>query len=334
MIVPVYRVEPYLNRCVDSILNQSYQNFELILVDDGSPDKCGAICDEYAQKDSRIHVIHQKNGGLSAARNAGIDWVFAHSDSQWLAFIDSDDWVHRDYLKILLENALACNAEVSACDLLQTGGFCRDHALEGKQVISLRPEQAYCAYYGFLVSACIKLFRKSLFVELRFPVGKIHEDCYVTQIPLFSSENVAISLEKLYYYYYNSASITRTKWSEDRRQELEAHMVRLNWLKDNGYLAAAKREQEECVWMLATQLQAVRELDHHDPLYKKYEKRIFGELRQGLSQGRKEGLLPLNSRNCWIYELVYPVKPFWLVYNLVMRIAPLRRRKDSGEVKR
>ena len=84
VIVPVYKVEPYLNRCVDSILRQTYQDFELILVDDGSPDRCGEICDEYARQDGRVHVIHKENGGLSDARNAGIDWVEANSDSQWL----------------------------------------------------------------------------------------------------------------------------------------------------------------------------------------------------------------------------------------------------------
>ena len=97
VIVPVYKVEQFLHRCVESILRQSFYNFELILVDDGSPDSCGDICDAYAAKDNRIHVIHQKNGGLSAARNSGIDYVMAHSDSHWLDFVDSDDWVHPDF---------------------------------------------------------------------------------------------------------------------------------------------------------------------------------------------------------------------------------------------
>ena len=109
VIVPVYKVEPYLRRCVDSILAQTFTDFELILVDDGSPDNSGAICDEYAQKDARVHVIHQENGGLSAARNAGIDWVFAHSDSQWLTFVDSDDWVHPEYLERLYHAVLEHN---------------------------------------------------------------------------------------------------------------------------------------------------------------------------------------------------------------------------------
>ena len=115
VIVPVYNVEPYLNRCVDSILEQTFTDFELILVDDGSPDNCPAICDEYARKDSRIHVIHQKNGGLSDARNAGIDWVVANSDSQWISFVDSDDWVHPMYLFTLLSAVKTTNTYVSVC---------------------------------------------------------------------------------------------------------------------------------------------------------------------------------------------------------------------------
>ena len=113
IIVPVYKVEKYLHRCINSILKQTYQKFELILIDDGSPDNCGNICDEFAEKDQRIHVIHQENGGLSAARNSGIDWAFANSCSKWLTFIDSDDWVHPQYLEVLLYAATKFNVSVS-----------------------------------------------------------------------------------------------------------------------------------------------------------------------------------------------------------------------------
>ena len=105
VIVPVYKVERYIRRCVDSILTQTYPDFEVVLVDDGSPDGCGRICDFYAQNDGRVHVIHQKNGGLSAARNAGIDWVTANSDSRWIAFVDCDDWVHDEFLRKLYSAA-------------------------------------------------------------------------------------------------------------------------------------------------------------------------------------------------------------------------------------
>ena len=103
VIVPVYKVEKYIHRCVCSILNQTYTDFELILVDDGSPDNSGKICDEYAVKDNRIKVIHKDNGGLSSARNAGLDWVFEFSDSQFITFIDSDDYVDKNYLYLLLK---------------------------------------------------------------------------------------------------------------------------------------------------------------------------------------------------------------------------------------
>ena len=115
VIVPVYKVEQFLHRCVESILRQSFYNFELILVDDGSPDSCGEICDAYAAGDNRIHVIHQKNGGLSAARNTGIDYVMKSSDSHWIAFVDSDDWIHPDYLKVLYTTAQKTCCKISAC---------------------------------------------------------------------------------------------------------------------------------------------------------------------------------------------------------------------------
>src|SRR5574344_122915 len=108
IIVPVYKVEPYLKRCLDIILNQTYKNIEIILVDDGSPDKCPQICDEYAKKDNRIIVIHQENGGLSAARNTGLDIA----KGEYISFVDSDDWVHLQYIEVLLTSALKENADI------------------------------------------------------------------------------------------------------------------------------------------------------------------------------------------------------------------------------
>ena len=113
VIVPVYKVEPYLRCCIDSILAQTFTDFELILIDDGSPDNCGAICDEYAAKDDRIVVIHQENAGVSAARNAGLDWVFTNSDSAWVTFVDSDDAIVPVYLEHLYKYAINENADVA-----------------------------------------------------------------------------------------------------------------------------------------------------------------------------------------------------------------------------
>ena len=100
VIIPVYKTEQTLERCIESVLGQQVQGgMEVILVDDGSPDNCGAMCDEYAEKDKRVRVIHQENGGAATARNTGIDWAVLNSDSKWIAFIDSDDWIHPRYLE-------------------------------------------------------------------------------------------------------------------------------------------------------------------------------------------------------------------------------------------
>ena len=122
VIVPVYNVAPYLKGCVDSILSQTFSNFEVILVDDGLPDRCGAMCDEYAAKDPRVFVIHQPNGGLSAARNAGLDHSFAASDRQWVTFIDSDDWVYQGYLERLYTAATENKGAIAVCEFIKTNG--------------------------------------------------------------------------------------------------------------------------------------------------------------------------------------------------------------------
>ena len=123
VIVPVYNVEKYIRHCIESIINQEFTDFEVILVNDGSKDASGAICDEYARRDERVHVIHQKNGGLSAARNAGMDWMYANSDSQWIAFADSDDWIHPDFLQRLYSAAKKHDCKISACGFFRTGAF-------------------------------------------------------------------------------------------------------------------------------------------------------------------------------------------------------------------
>ena len=117
VIIPVYKVEPYLRQCLDSVVNQTYKNLEIILIDDGSPDNCGAICDEYAEKDKRIVVIHKKNGGLCAARNDGIE----RATGDWLTFVDSDDWCELDYYEQLF--AAMGDANV---DIFNAGGYYRD----------------------------------------------------------------------------------------------------------------------------------------------------------------------------------------------------------------
>ena len=204
VIVPVYKVEQFLHRCVDSILRQSFYNFELILVDDGSPDNCGAICDDYALHDNRIHVIHQKNGGLSAARNSGIDYVMENSSSHWLAFVDSDDWVHPDFLKVLYSTAKQTLCKISACGFYRTEGepFPEE---QDYSVQCLSADDYYCGqiHDGVTAVAWNKLYHRSLFKKLRYPIGKLHEDEFTTYQAVYQAGKIGVTPEKLLSYYQN-----------------------------------------------------------------------------------------------------------------------------------
>ena len=235
VIVPVYKVEPYLRRCVDSILAQTFTDFELILVDDGSPDNCGAICDEYAQKDSRVYVIHQENGGLSAARNAGIDWVFAHSDSEWISFVDSDDWVHPEYLERLLYAALDNDVGISICGYDETKG--EDPEINADELTPQiwNPEGFFVEYVVNATVAWGKLYRKECFENLRYPVGRIHEDEYITYILLFNCSSIAYIKASLYSYYINHQGIIRSPWSLKRLDTLTAFEQQLEFFSKKGY---------------------------------------------------------------------------------------------------
>ena len=313
IIVPVYRVEEYLHRCVDSILGQTCSDFELILVDDGSPDNCGTICDEYARRDSRIKVIHQKNGGLSAARNAGIDWVMRHSDSQWLTFIDSDDWIHRDYLKTLLQAAQTHDANISACWLTRTSELREDDEVMRGDALCMDAERAYIDFYGMCMTACCKIYRKDLFRDLRFPIGKLHEDCYTTHIPLFEAGRVAICDIPLYYYFTNPGSITRVKWSEKRLQEIESHELRAQWLKEHGYDMAHRKEIEVYVKTIYEQTEALAKLSCENNACVPYLRMLRKKLLSELKKARKLGLYAFEREYLWLYLMAYPSLPIWYI---------------------
>lgn len=205
VIVPVYKVEPYLKRCVDSILAQTYGDFELILVDDGSPDNCGRICDEYTRLDDRVVAIHQKNGGLSAARNAGLDWMFANSNSRYVAFIDSDDWIAPDYLAELRKGCELCDVACVEPLEIKEGEAVEENA--GEVIWDTMPPGIYWKCRYLPMTAWGKLFKRELLKNVRFPAGKVHEDEYVIPGLLFACKRVASSDAKLYIYFRRGDSI-------------------------------------------------------------------------------------------------------------------------------
>ena len=223
VIVPVYNVEEYLSECVDSILTQTFEDFELILVDDGSPDRCGDICDNYKDKDARVHVIHKKNGGLSDARNAGV----GQAKGAYVTFIDSDDIIHRDYLKYLYKAAKRYDADIVqgllTSNLEKLGSKGKDRHQQAYDVRVLTGETAirdYLTYRTFFSNSTVKLIRKTLFDDIEFPVGKYSEDEYTTYRLVLKSGKAVCLPRYIYYYRLREGSIVRS-YNEKRFEVCE-----------------------------------------------------------------------------------------------------------------
>ena len=306
VIVPVYKVEKYLDRCVESILAQTFTDFELILVDDGSPDNCPQMCDNWAKKDSRIVVIHQPNGGLSAARNAGIDWAFANSDSQWLTFIDSDDWIHPQTFERLYNAAVENNVSVSVCGYELTPGespYVDDKTFQAE----LREVEEF--YINKNVNATVawgKLYKKECFEELRYPVGKIHEDEFLTYKILFKYKTIAYIPAPLYAYFENTEGIMRTDWSPKRLASVEAIEEHINYFLDNcyndAYLFACKRYIDN-ICMHLTKIENSKTSEK----FLKEKKFLIKKGRKAIRQYKKISSFTIEE-NIWIYELLHPTR--------------------------
>ena len=231
VIVPVYNVEIYLNKCIESIINQTYKNIEIILVDDGSTDHSGVICDKYAKRDSRIRVLHKENGGLSDARNKGIDI----SNGEYLSFIDSDDWIELDMIEKMYNNAIDNSADIS---------ICRFEFVHSRQAIInnfsdkitvYEGKDSILAMYKYLVfasHACNKLYKKELFKELRYPVGKLYEDQFITYKLIWNSKKIVCTESKYYYYYMRNDSIVNKKFDERDLHVLYATEEAAEYFKD------------------------------------------------------------------------------------------------------
>ena len=250
VIVPVYKVEAYLHECVDSILVQTFTDFELILVDDGSPDNCGKICDEYAAKDSRVRVIHQENRGLSGARNSGIDVA----QGEYITFVDSDDLVDMRYLEILIDAAKE-DAAVAVCrhEEFSDGNLLRPWQGE----VSRKPfgtvdavEAMYNGSAWIPVNAWGKLICRELIGDIRFPVGRLHEDQAFTPYILYRAEKTVSCDAILYHYRVNPVSITRNTFSLRRYDDLWAVEECIRFFEKHGedkILAAARKKRQRLI---------------------------------------------------------------------------------------
>ena len=231
VILPIYNVEKYLDNCIQSVLAQTFTDFELILVDDESPDKCPEICETWALKDERIHVLHKKNGGLSDARNAG----FEISVGEWITFIDSDDAIRPDFLSYLLYSAQKNDAQISICSALS----CPEDKPIPEEEHKAISEKCYTTdealsslfLYQINPNAWAKLYHRSVFLpEIRYPKGKINEDLYTTYLLFANANRIFVGNRQLYLYTVRDSSIMGACRRKIHPDKLEGNITICQWL--------------------------------------------------------------------------------------------------------
>lgn len=296
VIVPVYNQEQYVIRCVISILNQTYRDFTLVLVDDGSSDSSGSICDELLLEYDNVFVIHEKNAGLSFARNMGIDLNKVCICSNWITFIDSDDWVHSRYFEFMLNTARKYQVNVVVSDFTRTE-YDKQLDVDFTKITICSPEEFICNdRTGFSV-ACCKLFDSSSFETIRFPIGKYHEDEFTTYKVLFNYDKLAIIHFPLYNYFVNDDSITQSKWTPKRLDAVDALSSQIDFFNANHYNDALQSSIGCKLWVLKDASEKAQ--TDYPELAKELNTRFIREFKEYKS------LLPISEYGQF-YKYVYP----------------------------
>lgn len=330
VVIPVYNVRDYLVRCVDSVLAQTHENLRVWLVDDGSTDGSSQICDEYAERDRRVEVIHKENGGLSSARNEGLDRIFSMTPKRrgsFVAFVDSDDWVEPEFISFLLDVLETTGADVSQCGhyISFSESFeqdkCADHSL-----LVLDREQAMeslCRNGRWDVTAWNKLYRLSLFESLRYPVGKSYEDTATAHLIARNADKLAVRMVPLYHYVQRYTSIANgVTWSDSKLDLIEAGDQMAEWVSAN-YPDLVDAAMEKRVFVRLSTLSQMVNTDHLDN-GRATELRRFvcdhaGQLLRDRRASRRDklGILMLLPGLSW-YRLV------WSLYYSLRRRRAIR----------
>ena len=306
VIVAVYKMPEYLPRCIEGILGQTFRDIELILVDDGSPDNCGEICDGYAAKDPRVHVIHKQNAGVCAARNTGLDWVYDHSDSQWIFFHDNDDWIHPETLERMLSAAQAMKTDLCICGYQETAGADPEIRAEDLKPVSWTPKAFFMEHHVNATVCWGKLYSRALLDDKRYPEGKYIEDEFLTYRLLFACDRLAVIPAPLYAYFVNSAGISKKPWIPKRLDAWEAFDQQLVFFREMGdrdlIRYRMRKYLENAVGYYDAAL-AAPNASELKPVLRKMKKHI----RYLIRESRKEQVLS-----------------FWIDYDMLRRFYPVR----------
>lgn len=291
VVIPVYKVEKYLNKCIDSVINQTYTNLEIILVDDGSPDNCGKICDEYAKNDKRISVIHKKNGGLSDARNAGIDIA----KGIYITFIDSDDYVESNYIEILYNSITKNNTDmaISSHKVIYENGTILDKATEENSISKPKEVLKRILYDdGIDLSAWAKLYKTELFENIRYPKNRLFEDAATTYKLIDKCNEISIVSKSTYNYIIRNNSITNNSFTIKKMDLIMSTEEMCGYIK-NKYPElerAADRRQ------MYAYLSTLSQLAMSKQKFKNEQKYMMKYIKNNRKKALKDKKLPQRDR--------------------------------------
>ncbi len=290
VLVPVYNVEECLETCINSIVRQTYKNLDIVLIDDGSTDKSGKICNQFATQDRRIQVYHQNNQGLAAARNRAM----SVAKGELLFWVDSDDYLYKgilDYLYTLMNDY---SADIVMCTPKRVNSLDEDYQekdpcdikmLDNIQALTLlySPEYTFCEEYGRFIATFAKLLKKTLFYDVKFPVGKCYEDGAVMFIPLHRAKKIIYSSEEMYFYYQRPGSISRKKFDRSKLDRFEAFESQMNYYKEHNL-------NDQFYMAMCTYLNMFREFDYaakrdgvgkeYCPIIKKKFRKIWRKIKK------------------------------------------------------
>lgn len=308
IIVPVYNVEKYLKRCIDSILIQTYSDFELILVNDGSDDNSGEICDEYAQKDSRIIVIHKENAGAASALNKGLDWIYKNSTNEWISIIDSDDMVHPQMLEMLYYHIANTGNKLIAGDYLD---FNDEKNIEPKYVeiesiktTNMKPEDFSVKSHIIELSWWGKLYHRDCFEKIRYPIVKMNADSFVTYRIIFALDSIIHLEYPVFYHFHNSTGVTYSDWSPKKLGVFKALEEEIDFLGRKGYDKMRNKIILDYATRISSQFWVIIEQGKTNK-YAKYIKVLRKMMRKHIKKYKSKELINFKSYPGF-YNIAYP----------------------------
>lgn len=314
IIIPVYNAESYIDRCLESVLKQTFQDFQVLLVNDGSQDASLELCRRFAEEDSRFVIIDKKNGGAASARNAGLDWYHTNSTSPWLCFLDIDDFIHERYLEILLHAAKSTGASISMCSYVTTAenelpalpAFCAP--------VLVDMEEIWCERQINCTIPWAKLFFRDAFREVRFPEGIIHEDEFALYLVLFQQKEIAFVNLPLYGYYQTEQSVMRGEWTPRHMTEPEGILCQLNYFREHQYPKAERYAARMYLFSLYRNWNGAKSAGEAG---RDCAEQLYRDLRRGLLRMGKTAGLSFKNES-WLFYAAFPIAtaPFRLMHRV------------------